>query len=150
MEEIYPRVESCDVLILATPVYFGRLSGHLAAFIDRMRIYVHGNLTAGKLRDKVGGALAVAWFRMGGLEMALLTAHQFFYAVNMVIASPDIGLQGGAAFSSLEGTGKRAEGDKKLVLRDQWGVASAVSTVHRAVELARLLKAGQEALDRRG
>lgn len=148
MEEIYPRVESCDVLILATPVYFGRLSGHLAAFIDRMRIYVHGNLTAGRLRDKVGGALAVSWFRMGGLEMTLLTVHQFFYAVNMVIASPDVGLQGGAAFSSLEGSGRREGEDRKLVLRDRLGTASAVSTVYRAVELARILKAGKGALPR--
>lgn len=146
MEKIYPLVESCDVLLLATPVYFGRLSGHLAAFIDRMRIYVHGNLTAGRLRDKVGGALAVAWFRMAGLEMALLTIHQFFYAVNMVIASPDIGLQGGVALSSLEGTGRRDGDDRRLVLRDQLGMASVVSTVHRAVELSRLLKAGREAL----
>ncbi|MBC7253347.1 MAG: flavodoxin family protein [Actinobacteria bacterium] len=146
MEQVYPRVESCDVLLLATPVYFGRLSGHLAAFIDRMRIYVHGTLTAGRLRNKVGGALAVAWFRMAGLEMTLLTVHQFFHAVNMVIASPDLGLQGGAAFSSLEGTGRRAGDDRKLVLRDHLGVASAVSTAQRAVELARLLKAGGEAL----
>ncbi len=143
---VYPKVEECDVLILATPVYFGRLSGHLACFIDRMRIYVHGNVTAGRLRNKVGGSLAVAWFRMAGLEMALLSVNQFFYAVNMVIAAPDLGLQGGSAYSSLEGSGRREAEDKLLVLRDQLGLASAVSTVYRAVELARLLKAGQRAL----
>lgn len=143
---VYPKVEQCDALILATPVYFGRLSGHLAAFIDRMRVYVHGNETAGMLRNKVGGSLAVAWFRMAGLEMALLSINQFFYAVNMVIASPDLGLQGGAAFSSLEGSGRREGKDRLLVLRDGLGMASAASTVSRAVELARLLKAGREAL----
>ena len=142
----YPKVEECDALILATPVYFGRLSGHLASFIDRMRIYVHGNVTAGMLRDKVGGSLAVAWFRMAGLEMALLSINQFFYAVNMVIASPDLGLQGGSAFSSLEGSGRREGKDRLLVLRDDLGVASAVSTVSRAVELARVIKAGKQAL----
>lgn len=147
---VYPKVEASDILILATPVYFGRLSGHMAAFIDRMRVYVHGNLTAGRLRNRVGGALAVAWFRMAGLEMTLLSVHQFFYAVNMVIASPDIGLQGGAAFSSLDGAGRREGDDRRLVLRDQLGLASAISTVHRAVELARLLKAGQRALPPRG
>lgn len=146
MASIYPKVEESDVLILATPVYFGRLSGHLACLIDRMRVYVHGNVTAGRLRNKVGGSLAVAWFRMAGLETALLTINQFFYAVNMVIASPDLGLQGGSAYSSLEGSGRREAGDKLLVLRDQLGLASAVSTVCRAVELARLLKAGQRAL----
>ena len=146
MTALYPRVEEADVLLLATPVYFGRLSGHLAACIDRMRVYVHGNLTAGMLRNKVGGCLAVAWFRMAGQEMALLSVNQFFYAVNMVIASPDLGLQGGSAFSSLQGTGRREGDDRLLVLRDELGMMSAVSTVSRAVELARLVKAGTQAL----
>ena len=140
MTAIYPRVEEADVLIFAAPVYFGRLSGHLAAFIDRMRPYVHGNISAGMLRNKIGGSIAVAWFRFAGMEMALLTMNQFFYAVNMIIASPDLGLQGGAAFSSLGGTGEREGEDKLLVLRDELGVASAVSTVSRAVELARMVK----------
>jgi multimeric flavodoxin WrbA len=147
MVDIYPMVEEADALILATPVYFGRLSGHLAAFIDRMRVYVHGNISAGMLRNKVGGSIAVAWFRFAGLEMALLSANQFFYAVNMVIASPDLGLQGGSAFSSLGGAGRREGDDKHLVLKDELGVAGAVSTVSRAVELSRLLKAGTIAME---
>jgi multimeric flavodoxin WrbA len=145
MTPIYPRVEEADALIFAAPVYFGRLPGHLACFIDRMRPYVHGNISAGMLRNKVGGSVAVAWFRFAGLEMALLTMNQFFYAVNMVIASPDLGLQGGTAFSSLGGTGKREGNDRLLVLQDEMGVASAVSTVSRAVELARIIKAGTSA-----
>lgn len=145
MADIYPLLEEADALILASPVYFGRLSGHLAACIDRMRVYVHGNITAGGLRNKVGGSIAVAWFRFAGLEMALLSMNQFFYAVNMVIASPELGLQGGFAFSSLGGIGRRDGDDRHLVLRDQAGVASAVSTVERAVELSRLLKSGSTA-----
>lgn len=147
MAELYPRVEEADALILATPVYFGRLSGYLAAFIDRMRPYVHGNESAGMLRNKVGGSVAVAWFRMAGLEMALLTINQFFHAVNMVVAAPDLGLQGGSAYSSLGGTGGREGDDRLLVLKDELGVASAASTVARAVELARLIKAGTRALE---
>lgn len=146
MTAIYPRVEAADVLIFATPVYFGRLSGHLAAFIDRLRPYVHGNVSAGMLRNKVGGSIAVAWFRMAGLEMALITVNQFFYAVNMVIASSEMGLQGGSAFSSLEGVGKRDGDDRLLVLRDELGMASAAATVARAVELARIIKAGTASL----
>ena len=146
MTAFYPLVEEADVLIFATPVYFGRLSGYMAAFIDRMRVYVHGNVSAGLLRNKIGGSIAVAWFRMAGLEMALLTMNQFFHAVNMIIASPDIGLQGGSAFSSLEGMGGREGEDKLLVLRDGLGMASAASTLSRAVELARIVKAGTAAL----
>ncbi len=146
MTALYPRVEAADVIILDSPVYFGRLSGHLAAFIDRLRPYVHGNLSAGMLRNKVGGSIAVAWFRMAGLEMSLITMNQFFFAVNMVIASPDMGLQGGSAFSSLQGTGRREGDDRKLVLRDELGVLSAAATVARAVELSRLIQAGTASL----
>jgi len=147
MASIYPRLEKADVLILASPVYFGRLSGHLAAFIDRMRIYVHGNQTMGRMHNKVGGSLAVAWFRLAGTEMTLLTINQLFYALNMVIASPEFGLQGGSVFSSLDGTGRREGDDKRLALKDEIGVASAISTVSRAVELARIIKAGESLLD---
>jgi multimeric flavodoxin WrbA len=147
MTAIYPRIEAADVLIFATPVYFGRLSGYLAAFIDRLRPYVHGNLSAGMMRNKVGGSIAVAWFRMAGLEMSLITMNQFFYAVNMVIASSEMGLQGGSAFSSLGGMGGRDGDDKLLVLRDELGIASATATVGRAVELARIIKAGTSILE---
>lgn len=150
MVSIYPRIEAADVIVFAAPVYFGRLSGHLAAFIDRLRPYVHGNESAGMLRNKVGGSIAVAWFRMAGLEMALISMNQFFYAVNMVVASSEMGLQGGSAFSSLEGVGRREGDDKLLVLRDGLGLASASATVSRAVELARLLKAGSQALQEKG
>jgi multimeric flavodoxin WrbA len=146
MASVYPCLEKADILILATPVYFGRLSGHLASFIDRMRIYVHGNVTMGRMRNKVGGSIAVAWFRFAGTEMTLLTMNQLYYALNMVIASPDLGLQGGSAFSSLVGTGRREGDDKRLVLRDEMGVASAISTISRAIELARIMKAGESLL----
>jgi hypothetical protein len=83
---------------------------------------------------------------MAGLEMALITMNQFFYAVNMVIASSEMGLQGGSAFSSLDGMGRRDGDDKLLVLRDELGIASATTTVARAVELARIIKAGTSPL----
>ncbi len=146
MRGIYPRLDKADILVFATPVYFGRLSGYLAAFIDRMRVYVHGNVSRGMLRNKVGTALAVAWFRTGGTEMALASINQFYFAVNMVIAAPDLGLSGAMAFSSLDGTGRRLEDDRLLVLQDELGVASARSAVERAVELSRLLEAGRAAL----
>lgn len=142
MTEIYPLLEQADAIILASPVYFGRLSGHMAACLDRMRVYVHGNVTLGRLRNKVGGSIAVAWFRFAGLEMALLSMNQFFYAVNMVIAAPDLGLQGGSVLSSLHGTGEREDGDRLLGLKDELGMVTAVSTINRAVELARIIKMG--------
>ncbi|OFW58025.1 MAG: hypothetical protein A2W01_10620 [Candidatus Solincola sediminis] len=142
MDNVYPALEEADALIMATPVYFGRLSGHLACFIDRLRIYVHGNVTGGRMRNKVGGSIAVGWFRLGGLETALLSINQFFHGVDMVIAAPEAGLHGGSVLSSLEGAGRRDGVDRLLALRDGMGMASALSTVERAVELTRIIKAG--------
>ncbi len=143
MQNLYPKIDEADIIILATPVYFGRLSGYLATMIDRLRVYIHGNISRGMLRNKVGASIVVAWFRLGGWETAIATLNQFFFSVNMVIAAPDLGLSGAAAFSSLEGAGKRLGNDRLLVLKDDLGVASARSAVARAMELSRLLKVGQ-------
>lgn len=137
--ELYAKMEEAHGIIMATPVYFGRLSGYLATLIDRMRPYVHGNVSRGMLRNKVGAAMAVSWFRAGGGEMAIATIYQFFFAVNMVIASPDLGLTGTMAYSSLAGLGGREGDDRLLVQKDIFGMASARSTGARVIELARLM-----------
>ena len=36
MQEILDKVKEADVLVLATPVYFGEISGQLKVFIDRL------------------------------------------------------------------------------------------------------------------
>ncbi|MHB8780006.1 MAG: flavodoxin family protein [Candidatus Geothermincolia bacterium] len=140
LAELYRKMELADGIILASPVYFGRLSGYLAVFIDRMRPYVHGNLSRGALRNKVGAALVVSWFRGGGGETAIASIHQFFFAVNMVVATPDLGLSGTWAYSSIGGIGQRAGDDRLLVLQDQFGIAGARSTGARVVELCGMLQ----------
>ncbi|MBN1298623.1 MAG: flavodoxin family protein [Actinobacteria bacterium] len=37
MQKVYPYVEECDLLIIASPVFFTTVSGHLKAFIDRFQ-----------------------------------------------------------------------------------------------------------------
>jgi multimeric flavodoxin WrbA len=58
MAGVYPVLIQTDGLIIATPVHFGRLSGATADFIDRLRVFVHGKITRGALRDKFGMASA--------------------------------------------------------------------------------------------
>lgn len=36
MNELYPRIQSADVLVFATPVYFYEMSGQLKTFLDRL------------------------------------------------------------------------------------------------------------------
>ena len=60
MKIIYPKILEADGILLATPVHFGRLSGLMANMIDRLRVFVYGNVYRGQIRNKIGGALAVA------------------------------------------------------------------------------------------
>jgi multimeric flavodoxin WrbA len=147
MAKVYPALIEADGLIIATPVHFGRLSGATADFIDRLRVFVHGKVAKGSMRNKVGGALAVAWFRNAGLEPALISVIAAFNALGMVVATPDLGVWGGGAFSSLDGTGETVNGKKILVTEDELGMASARSTAARVAELAALLEAGRLSLE---
>lgn len=147
MNEIYPALMEADGVIIASPVHFLRLSGTTANFIDRLRLFVHGNLTRGAMRNKVGGALAVAWFRSAGVELTLVTINNAFHVLTMVIAAPDLGILGGGAFSSLEGAGGTIKGERHLVTEDGLGLASARSVAYRVWELASLMEAGREALE---
>jgi multimeric flavodoxin WrbA len=147
MARVYPELMEASGVIVASPVHFGRLSGTTADFIDRLRVFVHGNITRGAMRNRVGGALAVAWFRNAGAEQTLITINTAFQALGMVIATPDLGVHGGVAFSSIEGTGGTRDGDRLLVKEDALGMASARSVAYRLGELAVLLEAGKRALE---
>lgn len=150
MSMIYPEMLDASGVMIASPVHFGRLSGTTADFIDRLRVFVHGNMTRGALRNKVGGSLAVAWFRNAGIEMTLMTIDTAFHVLGMVVATPDLGVFGGAAFSSLDGKGKTIRGDRHLVSVDPLGMSSARSVAYRVAEVAGLLEAGREALEQGG
>lgn len=142
MSGIYPELMDAAGVIIASPVHFCRLSGTTADFIDRLRVFVHGNITRSAMRNKVGGALAVSWFRNAGVELTLATINTAFHVLGMVVASPDLGVFGAAAFSSLEGKGLTAGGDRLLVNQDELGLASARSLAYRVGELALLLDTG--------
>lgn len=146
MSVIYPALMEADGVIIASPVHFLRLSGTTADFIDRLRLFVHGKLTGGAMRNKVGGALAVAWFRNAGVELTLLTINNAFNVLTMVTAAPDLGILGAGGMASLEGAGGVRRGERLHVREDQLGLAQARSVAYRVWELARIMEAGTEAL----
>jgi multimeric flavodoxin WrbA len=37
MQQIYPKMIDCDLLVIASPVFFTSVSGHLKAFVDRFQ-----------------------------------------------------------------------------------------------------------------
>jgi multimeric flavodoxin WrbA len=109
--------------------------------IDRMRVFTYGNLYAGRLKNKVGGALVVAFFRHGGLETTLSLLNQTFTLFQMI----GVGC-GGLAVTSTHGTGKIISGLRHMVLEDVYGISSASQMIQRAVEIARIMEAGKKAL----
>ena len=148
MEEMYPSILASDALLVATPVYFGRLSGLLANFLDRLRPLNEGKLHKRSFKNKVGGALSVAWFRNTGLETALLSIILGYFALRIIPVGTDYGgCQWGAVGLSTEmGTGKFDPADKHGILGDEYGLESAQNIGRRVAEVAKIVKAGQQAL----
>ncbi len=145
MGPIFEKLLKADGIILASPAHFGRLSGLLANMTDRTRVFVHGNHYGRGLKNKIGGALAVGFFRGGGIETTLLSINSVFNTLQMIAANSEVYQLGAAAVTSREG--RFATEPRHIVLEDQFGVWSAKRLVDRMVELARIVKAGQEALE---
>ena len=59
MDNIYPAVKACDVLVLASPLYYWNMSGQLRTAVDRLFALKErdGNLLRGQVR---AGALLMA------------------------------------------------------------------------------------------
>lgn len=141
MDLIYPALLRADVILLATPVHIGRMSGLISNMIDRLRVFVYGNFHSGKLKDKIGAALVVAFLRHGGLETTLSSLNSTFALFQMIAVG-----QGGLVLTSTDGKGKVIRGVRHMVLEDSFGLLSAKAVVTRALELARIVQAGKKAL----
>ncbi len=151
MKDIYPKVLGADAFLVATPVYTGRLSGRLACFMDRLRCLSHAKFYTHSLENKVGGALAVSWFRNAGVETALLSIIYFFFAQGIIPVGPELGhgcQWGVPGHSSYEGTGKFDPKDKLIILKDSYALNSAQSLASKVLRMCRVVKAGEEALSK--
>jgi len=146
---VYSAILDADGFIIASPAHFGRLSGITANTIDRLRVFVHGNHYKLRLRNKIGGAMAISYFRGGGIETTLQSINILFLTLQMIIAVPGGHHRyqlGAGAFTTREGKGRFEKEVRHIVLEDDYGVSSAEGLVDRMVELARIFKAGQAAL----
>lgn len=137
---IFEKAQAADIIVLASPVYFMRTSARMAALIDRFRVFVFGNLTAGRMKNKIGVSMAVSWLRQGGIETTHLSHITTFLGLEMIPASVHKGVSplGASAYASKEGSG---DFDPQVVLgveNDELGMTSARLIMRRAVELAKL------------
>ena len=80
VNEIAPKFEEADGLVVASPVYFASANGTLVSFLDRLFYSSHFDKTM-----KVGAAIAVA--RRGGLTTTWDEMNKYFGIEGMPIAS---------------------------------------------------------------
>jgi multimeric flavodoxin WrbA len=83
--ELYDKLMRADGIIVGSPVYFGSITAQLKAFIDRTCWLKLAKFWA--LRDKVGGAITVAYGRHGGQEVTLMALYSFFMIQGMIMVT---------------------------------------------------------------
>lgn len=141
-QAVFEKVERADILILASPVYFMRTSAKMASLIDRLRVFIFGNLVKGKLRNKIGVSAAVSWLRNAGVETTHLSHLYAFMTLEMIPVSVHKGISplGASAVASRYGAGIFDPSLRLGVEEDELGLDSAKRIIERAVELAKLVK----------
>lgn len=141
-QAVFEKVETADIIVLASPVYFMRTSARMAALIDRFRVFVFGNLTAGRMKNKIGVSMAGAWLRNGGIETTHLTHIMAFLTLEMIPASTHQGISplGASVLTSINGSGNFDQAVSLGIENDEQGLLSARLILRRAIELAKLIK----------
>jgi multimeric flavodoxin WrbA len=141
-QNVFEKAEAADIIVLASPVYFMRTSARMASMIDRLRVFTFGNLTAGRMKNKIGVSMAVSWLRQGGIETTHLSHLLAFLALEMIPACVHQGVSplGASAFASREGSGTFDPQVKLGIEQDETGRLSARLTMKRALELAFLIQ----------
>ena len=108
MEKIYEQLLEADGIILGSPVYFWSVSAQAKLVMDRTYALRYPTL---RLRDKIGGAIAVAG-RRGQLE-ALTLMNNFFLGQGIVPAN--LGVDGrGSKKGEVKKDSRAMEEAKKL------------------------------------
>lgn len=141
---LFEKIERADILVLSSPVYFMRTSARMAALIDRLRVFIFGNVAAGRLKNKIGVSAAVAWCRHGGLETTHLSHLYAFLTLEMIPASAhrSASLLGASAVSGTEGGAGSGRDARRAVEGDAAGLQSAAAIMKRALELAAIVRKG--------
>lgn len=85
MTHIYDRIENADIIVVATPIYFGSLSAQLKILIDRCQpLWVRKELFKEKFKPKKGVFFAVsAGDKEKDFENALYIIRNFFAAIGV-------------------------------------------------------------------
>lgn len=80
VNELAPKFEACDGLVVASPVYYASANGTLISLLDRLFYSTHFDK-----RMKVGASVAVA--RRGGISSTFDELNKYFTICGMPVAS---------------------------------------------------------------
>jgi multimeric flavodoxin WrbA len=114
---IFERMLLADAVIVASPVYYVSVSAQLKALFDR------SIMVRGKLKGKVGGAIAVGQVRNGGQEMVCEQIHQWMLTHEMKIVPMRFG---GMLVGSMK--------DFEAVKKDEAGLNSCKNLAKKVAE----------------
>jgi multimeric flavodoxin WrbA len=144
---VIQKMIEADGIIVASPVYFGSVSGKVKALMDRTLMCCHGCSVpelSGKLENKVGGAIAVALAPHGGVELTLNTIYMWMINHDMIVVGPGMYppagcITGGGAYEMLSEHMR----DPDAIRSDIYGMRSIRHTGKRVAEVATYMKFGQ-------
>ena len=145
MEKIYPKLASCDGLIIASPVYFGGITGELKTILDRTEPFVRYARTGygGGLSNKVGGAIAVGYNRNGGQETSIQMIHSYFLVHDMIIVGSGPAETPGCYYGGGAVTHPKRSRIRDAVLDDELGIRSSRGLGRKVAEVAKMVKASR-------
>jgi len=147
VNKILRAMIAADGIIVGVPVYWGSVPAQLKCVIDRS-MAVEGGF---RLRNKAGGALAVAAERHGGHELAIETLHRWFLIHDMIICGvgpgrPATSIGGHQGAMAVQGfpypVHSDEPGEKEAVRQDPIGMGAAHFLGRRVAELAKIVKLG--------
>jgi len=144
-EDVAKEMFQADGIIIGTPVYMGTIAAHLKGFLERFRSHTILSLFFGekqKLRNKVGGAIAVGIDHYGGQEYAIADLHYFFLTHEMLVVSgkPPYGYFGGCAESLEIKEDGSFTSPPDGIKHDELGIKSCRFLGKRVAEVARMIK----------
>jgi len=82
------------------------------------------------------------------VETALSSINSMFFIFQMIIATSRTYQLGAASFTSTDGKGRVQAGVRHMAMEDEFGTQSGRLLAERMVELARIVKTGEEVLGR--
>ena len=140
MNDLYEKLRDADVVLLASPDYFGTVSARMKNFMDRTRPF---HMVENVLTGKVGGALSTAGLNNCGGEGTLALLDSWFATQGMLAVhprTPGAPLAGGVVATGFAGLNEKGQPQWRSVKGDEIGFALARQLGREAVSLAARLR----------